>query len=185
MLALLGIGKGSLYHGPIVTRHAGAVWMWEWISIPGPQHQKPGHTSTSHAVAVWIWGRISLPWPQHQKLGHIVTRHAGAVWNWGKDLYTMGPTPEASWVPFGVADQRLLGYLLESLDMILGRLLEPIMKPLGDSWGPFGGFLGPLLGLLWTSWRPAGGLGGLLGLLGGLLGPPGRFFRRKTGTFES
>ena len=40
------------------------------------------------------------------------------------------------------------------------------MKPLGASWGLFGGLLGPLLGLLGASWGTAGGLGGPLGAEG-------------------
>ena len=51
-----------------------------------------------------------------------------------------------------VVGQRLIGYLLGSPGMLLGRLLEPVLKPLGASWGLFGGLLGPLLGLLGASW---------------------------------
>ena len=46
-----------------------------------------------------------------------------------------------------VVGQRLLGYLLGSLGMLLGCLLEPVLKPLGASWELLGGLLGPLLGL--------------------------------------
>eukprot|EP00959_Pyramimonas_sp_CCMP1952_P313322 6558068-Pyramimonas_sp.AAC.3 len=46
--------------------------------------------------------------------------------------------------------QRLLGHLLGSPGMILGRPVEPVLKPLGASgacFGPAGGIRGPL-GLL-------------------------------------
>ena len=49
---------------------------------------------------------------------------------------------------------------LGSLGMLLGRLLEPLVKPLGASWRPFGGLLGasfgPLGGLLGYCWRSGG-----------------------------
>eukprot|EP00959_Pyramimonas_sp_CCMP1952_P092965 1945409-Pyramimonas_sp.AAC.1 len=58
-------------------------------------------------------------------------------------------------------------------------MLDLSPRPLGASWVPLGGLVGPLVGLLGASWRPLGGL------LGGLLAPPRHLLGTSLSTLGS